>query len=444
MYRLAYEELLEWKNDKKRRPLLLEGVRQCGKTYLLKEFGKKNYDNVVYLNFEGNDDLIGIFEPNLDTDRILARLVTFSREKIEPGKTLIIFDEIQACGRALTSLKYFCEDAPEYHIACAGSLLGVIMTKPHSFPVGKVDRIQMFPMNFKEFLLAHGEDLLVEEMDKFDPTDNFLAPFASRLEFYLDLFLTIGGMPAAVMSWMDDRDIKKVDRILDLITKDYEKDFSKHAAGIVEKLLLIWNSVPGQLARENKKFMFGHVKTGARASDLEDALQWLISAGLLYKVKLVNPPRMPLAMFADNTYFKLYMSDVGILRRMMKLNSCFDTDNAKGSELFKGAIVENYVHNELVSVNRTVPFFWRSEGTAEVDFIVPHGTDAIPIEVKSGRKASSKSLCAYIDRFKPKIAIITSLDAADDGAVKKIPLFSIWRYTALVPETKMQLPEWYK
>ena len=434
MYRLAYEELLSWKNSKNRRPLILEGVRQCGKTYLLRHFGKENYKNVVYLNFEGNDELIKIFEPNLDTGRILSRLAILSREKIEPGNTLIIFDEIQFCSKALTSLKYFCEDAPEYHIACAGSLLGVLMSKPYSFPVGKVDRISMGPMNFKEFLLANGEELLVNEMDTLYPTDGSILPFASRLESYLDTFLTIGEMPAAVRSWIEERDIREVDRIIDGIIKDYEKDFAKHATESVQKITHIWNSVPSQLTKENKKFMFGHVKESARARDLEDALDWLINAGLLYKVKLADPSRMPLPLFADNTYFKLYLADVGIFRRMSGFRSSFESDNSEGFELFKGAISENYVLNELVSANKEAPYFWRSKGTAEVDFVVQYGNKAIPIEVKSGRRTASRSLSEYINKFNPKVAVIASLDIGVGGIVKKVPLYWLWRSQAIVPD----------
>jgi predicted AAA+ superfamily ATPase len=413
----------------------LEGVRQCGKTFLLKEFGSENYENVVYLNFEGNDELAMIFEPNLDTGRILSQLAILSREKIEPGKTLVILDDIQFCNRALTSLKYFCENAPEYHVACAGSLLGVLMSKPYSFPVGKVDRVRIWPMNFKEFLLANGEADLVKEMDGRYPTDAFILPFASRLEFYLSVFLTTGGMPAAVESWINNRDIKEVDGIIDNIIKDHEKDFAKHATESLQKLTLIWNSVPVQLAKENKKFMFDHVKTGARARDLGDALEWLIDAGLLYKVKQADPSRLPLPMFSDSTHFKLYMADVGIFRRMSGLRSGFEFDLSKEHEHFKGAIIENYVLNELISANREVPFYWRSKGTAEVDFIVQYGNRVVPIEVKSGRKAVSKSLNGFVKEFNSETAVISSLELGDGDVIKRVPLYWVWRLRSVVPVT---------
>jgi len=433
MYRLVYEELLAWKNNEDRKPLILEGVRQCGKTYILKKFGESNYRNVVYLNFEGNEPLKGVFENDLDVHRIITQLALMTREVIEPGNTLIIFDEIQFCNRAITSLKYFCENAPGYHIACAGSLLGVLMSRPYSFPVGKVDRIRMWPMTFEEFLLANEEGMLVDKMNELIPTDGLMKPFATKLEFHLRTFLTVGGMPAVVSSWIKHKDINKVNKLIDGIMDDYKKDFAKHASGSIEKLTLIWNSVPEQLARDNKRFMFGRAKTGARAKDLEDALEWLINAGLLYKVKLADPSRLPIPVFADGTMFKLYLSDVGILRRMSGLNSFFDLDD-EGFELFRGAVVENYVLNEIVAADNEMPFFWRSNGIAEVDFLITHGKEVIPIEVKSGRRKRSRSLKEYVDKFDPVSAVMTSMELIEEGLVKKIPLWWMWRYRAALPQ----------
>lgn len=430
MYRIAYEKLMSWKDKQDRKPLIMSGVRQCGKTYILKEFGERNYDNTVYLNFEGNDELIRIFEPNLDVDRILSQLTIFSGERIDPGRTLIIFDEIQFCNRALTSLKYFYENAPGYHIACAGSLLGILMSRPHSFPVGKVDRIDMYPMNFKEFLIANGEDRLVNEMDGLHPTDPSISPFTARLESHLDTFLTIGGMPAAVDSWLRNRDIGEVDDILENIIRDYRNDFSKHAAGSTQKLTLIWDSIPQQLARESKKFIFSHVKSGARARDLEDALEWLIDAGLVYKITSVDPPKVPLPIYADNSKFKIYLADVGIFRRMSGVDSDFMFNDSKDLDHFKGAITENFVLNELIS-SGTVPFYWTSKGIAEVDFIIQSGRAIIPIEVKSGHKTNSKSMYEFIRKFEPKIAVITSLDIGMTEMIRKVPLYWAWRIPSL-------------
>jgi len=434
MYRLAYEEFLCWKNKEDRKPLIVEGPRQCGKTFLLEEFGRKNYKNVVYLNFEGNDELAKIFEPNLNPARIVTQLALLSQQKIDPGDTLIIFDEIQFCSKALTSLKYFCEEAPEYHVACAGSLLGVLMSKPYSFPVGKVDRITMGPMNFKEFLLASGEEGLVKAIDVRYPMDEFFRPFQDRLEFFLRVYLTVGGMPAAVESWTKKKDITEVNKIIDNILLDYEKDFAKHATESVQKLTLIWNSVPEQLAKENNKFMFGHVRGGARARDLEDALEWLINAGLLYKVRRANPSRQPLRMFADNSSFKLYLVDVGILRRMAGVSSFFEYETHEEFAQFKGAIMENYVLTELISMNKELPFYWRSKAHAEVDFIVQSGMEVVPIEVKSGHKTLARSLAEYIKQFNPRIAVLASLEMKDDGAIKKVPLYMLWRLLSVIEE----------
>jgi predicted AAA+ superfamily ATPase len=437
MYRLVYEKLLEWKDSEERKPLILEGVRQCGKTYILLEFGKRNYNNIVHLNFEKDSKLEDIFKEDLNTERILEQLRLYFKKIIEPGKTLIIFDEIQACSEAITSLKYFCEDAPEYHVVCAGSLLGILMSKPHSYPVGKVDTMQMWPMNFKEFLLANGEDMLVEKMDALVPTDDFIRPLSGKLEHYLNMFLNIGGMPAAVSSWLKYGDINKVDRILDLVIRDYMKDFSKHAVEQTQKLTLIWKSVPEQLMRENKKFIFGHVKAEARAKGLEDALEWLVNAGLLYRVRLTSSSRFPAEMFVDNSSFKLYAVDVGIFRRMMKKKSFFAFSETEGLDnLFRGAIVESYVLNELVSADGEVPYYWRSNGKAEVDFVIVHDEHPIPIEVKAGRSLASKSLSEYINKYEPKAAIITSLEIGEGDIVKKVPLYWLWRYRAAIPGTE--------
>ena len=306
MERLVYNDLVKWKNSKNRKPLLLEGVRQCGKTYILEEFGKREYEDVAYFTFFEDPAVIEIFEKDLKPERIIKELGILRGKKIEPGKTLIILDEIQFCNRAIASLKPFCENAPEYHIACAGSLLGVLTSKPYSFPVGKVNRIKMYPMSFKEFLMANSEEMLVEHIDSANSIDE-MAPFVSRLNSYLDYYFIVGGMPAAVKAWIDNADIEEVDSILDGIIEDYKKDFSKHATESLSKLSLIWDSVPVQLAKDNKKFVFGHTKEGMRSRDLEDALIWLIDAGLIYKVRRVERPEIPLTMFADNSDFKIYL-----------------------------------------------------------------------------------------------------------------------------------------
>jgi predicted AAA+ superfamily ATPase len=421
-----YEELLKWKNKKGRKPLLLEGVRQCGKTYILKEFGEKNYEDVAYFTFEKNPDLCEYFEKDLDPARIILQLSMQRSKRIEPGKTLIIFDEIQFCNRAIASLKFFCENAPEYHIVCAGSLLGVMLSKPYAFPVGKVNRLKMYPMSFREFLLANSEDLLVEYIDKNDPTEKLPLPIANKLNTYLDYYFVVGGMPAAVASWVDEGDIKEVDSILDDIIVDYKDSFSRHASGIVDKLTLIWRSIPNQLAKENNKFIFSHVKTGARSKDLEDALEWLINAGLVYKVMKVEPPAVPLPMFADITSFKVYAADIGILRRMAKIPPDFMFGTDKGLGHYRGSAMENFVLNELIVSTGDVPYYWRSEGKAEVDFVAQIEGIIVPIEVKAGSN-KSKSLSEFIKRYDPRIAVTASAKTGKMEEAVCIPHYAIWR-----------------
>lgn len=426
MYRTIYEDLIRWKNDKNRMPLLLEGVRQCGKTYVLREFGEKNYKNVVYFNFEHTPDISDIFQPDLDPKRIITRLSLLKKEKIEPGKTLIIFDEIQFCNRALTSLKYFCEDAPDYHVACAGSLLGVMLSQPYSFPVGKVDRLKMGPMSFKEFLLANSEDRAIEYMEPHDPTEQLIVPLVSKLKEYLDIYCLVGGMPAAIKKWMEDRDMIQVERILDGIISSYMDDFSTHASEHLTKLTMIWKSIPLQLAKDNKKFIFSHVKTGSRSKDLEDALEWLVNAGLVHRVNRVDPPQVPLPMYVDNTNFKIYLADIGILRRMAGLESDYIFSKSDEFDLYKGMMMENYVLNELIASTGNIPYYWRSNGIAEVDFVAQIKNKAIPIEVKSGKNTTSKSLSEYVKRFSPAIAIKVSMLVGRSGKICNIPLYSAW------------------
>ena len=425
MKRVITDELHKWKNDKDRKPLLLEGVRQCGKTYILKEFGRQCYNNTIYINFEDDPEICDVFEPNLDPNRIVEDLGIIMGQKISPGSTLMIFDEIQSCNRALTSLKYFCENAPEYHVAGAGSLLGVLTSKPYSFPVGKVDRLKMGPMSFKEFLLANSEELLVEHIERNDPTEKLAEPIESRLKRYLDQFMAIGGMPEAVDSWVKEKDIEKVDKILEGIINGYTKTFSKHATESLAKIRLIWRSIPLQLSKDNRKFMFGHVKTGQRSKDLEDALEWLIDAGFVHKIMKVEKPDIPLIMNADTTSFKIYLADVGIFRKMADLPPNFSFSRDKVLDKYRGAAAENYVLNELIASTGKIPFYWRSQYDAEVDFIMQTGLEAIPIEVKAGG-GRAKSLSEYIEKYSPKVAITASAHSGRSGIVSSIPLYLAW------------------
>ncbi|MCL2147724.1 MAG: ATP-binding protein [Methanomassiliicoccaceae archaeon] len=434
MERAIYDELLKWKGRKNRKPLLLEGVRQCGKTYILKELGERAYKNTVYFNFEKDPGISDIFQSDLDPRRMIEQLSVKSRTKIEPGETLMIFDEIQSCGRALTSLKYFCEDAPDYHIACAGSLLGVLTSKPYSFPVGKVDRLRMGPMSFREFLLANSEERLVGFIDKADPTGWLSESVANDLRTYLDYYLMVGGMPAAVSAWVHEKDVNMVEAELERILADYKSDFSKHASESISNITFIWNSIPAQLGKENQKFMFGHVRAGARAKDLEDDLQWLINAGLVHKVKKVDPPHIPLPMNAESTSFKIYMVDVGILRKVAGIPPDFIFSRDKGCETFRWIAAENYVLGELVNMLGDTPYYWRSENTAEVDFIAQVGMEVVPVEVKAGRN-QSKSLSEYISRYSPKVAVTVSMKSGREGVLNNIPLYAAWRIKDHVKNT---------
>ncbi|MCL1979340.1 MAG: AAA family ATPase [Methanomassiliicoccaceae archaeon] len=426
MERTVYGNLAEWKNRRDRKPLLLEGVRQCGKTYVLKEFGKRNYKDTAYFDFERTPSLKDIFQPDLDPKRIIIELGLELGRSIEPENTLVIFDEIQFCKSALTSLKYFCDEAPEYHIACAGSLLGVLLSEPNSFPVGKVNRLRMGPMSFKEFLWANSEEMLSEYIEKNDPTIRLSDPIAEKLKMYLDYYLIVGGMPAAVYSWISDKDVRRVDRILDEIIGDFMDDFSKHASEHLTKLTLIWGSIPVQLGRENKKFMFSHVKAGARSKDLEDALEWLIDAGLIHKVKRVDRPNLPLPVYEDITDFKIYMADVGILRRLAKLPGIMFSKN-KEPDIYRGMISENYVLTELIASACDALCYWRSDGKAEVDFVAQVGLEIIPIEVKAGNSTSSKSMQEYIRRYSPSEAVIVSMVSGKNETIEYIPLYAAWR-----------------
>jgi hypothetical protein len=426
--RLIIKELLEWKNRKSRKPLILKGVRQCGKTYILKEFGKENYEDVAYFNFEGNPALAERFDQDLDPKRILIELGILAKKLIKPQSTLIIFDEIQFCNKALTSLEYFHEQVPEYQIVSAGSLPGISLSNPLSFPVGKVDFLTLRPMSFYEFVLAHDEQMLLDYLDKININTPIPQMFADKLITLLKTYYITGGMPEAVAKWIDSKDISEVERIQDVILNSYELDFAKHAPAIdFPKLSLIWKSIPDQLAKENGKFVYGHAKPGARAKDLEDALQWLISAGMAYKVCKIEKPAMPLSAYSNQSYFKLYMSDIGLLRRMSRLPATSIFEESLLYSEFKGAITENFVLSELINLHGDVPYYWKSGNTAEVDFIAQFGGKIVPIEVKASTNVKSRSLGVYREKYNPEISIRTSMqNLKKDNGLVNIPLYMIW------------------
>ena len=435
MYRRVIEEFILWKNKKNRKPLLVTGVRQCGKTYLIKEFGNSEFKRMAYFNFDGNEGLQSIFDYDFDVDRIIDELGSVaSSEDIIPGETLVVFDEIQDCPRAIQSLKYFCENKPELHLVAAGSLLGVALRKEGiSFPVGKVDRIEMYPMSFDEFVIADGGTKYIDGVSKLHLDREISSLHTVPLEKYLKNYYIVGGMPEAVQRWVDSHDYGEVEDVQDRILKDYADDFGKHTTPeTTTKIKLIWDAIPSQIARDNNKFIFSHVKKGARSKDLEDALGWLVNAGIAGKLCMVPTPEIPLSGMADNTYFKVYMSDVGLLRRKSRVNYRTILEGDSSFIHFKGALTENYVYTQLKCMGID-SYFWRTKADAEIDFITDHEGVLVPIEVKSADNTKAKSLHMFCNRYKPKMAIKTSLKNVGDNMdgdthVWSIPLYALFRF----------------
>ncbi len=427
MKRNLLRELVKWKEKSNRKPLILKGVRQCGKTYLLKSFGEECYENVAYFNFEENESLKKIFENDYDVKRIVFEMGLINGKELYPKKTLIILDEIQECGRAITSMKYFCENAPEYHIVCAGSLLGIALQKQLSFPVGKVDFLTLYPMSFNEFLRALEGDALADYLESLKKGDTVVEAVQDKLTNALRQYYIVGGMPEAVNTWCENRSIEAVETIQQAIIDSYELDFAKHAPPKdFPKLSAIWRSIPEQLAKENTKFIFSHVKKGWRSKDLEDALEWLLAAGLVYKVCKIEKPFIPLSSYADDTAFKLYMSDVGILRRLSKLPYEVVLDASTFYKEFKGSMTENYCLCELLSSGCDKAYYWSSGNTAEVDFIIQCGAHIVPVEVKSEKNVKARSLAEYRKKYEPELAVKTSMKSDVGGEkVLNIPLYLI-------------------
>jgi len=427
-------QLLEWKNKEDRKPLIIKGLRQCGKTYILKDFGKRYFDNTAYFNFEQNQKLASIFDFDFDVNRIIKELtVAVGGTKITEGKTLVIFDEIQACPKAITALKYFCENWPALHVASAGSLLGVALNRENSsFPVGKVEHLQMYPLSFREFLCAEGLGETVQMVNDFDITreipDAFSVPLAKALKNYY----IVGGMPEVVKRWVDTHDYKKIEVIQHNILVDYSNDFAKHAPTLdIPKLGWIWDSIPKQLAKENNKFVFSHVKAGKRAAELEDALKWLVDAGLIYTLELVEQAELPLSFHANATHFKLYMADIGLLRQKAGVSAKTIVEETALYKNFKGAFTENYVMMELVKLGMK-PFFWRSGNTAELDFLIENENQVIPIEAKAEINTKAKSYLFFCKKYTPQTGFKCSMKNIGDNRVEQtqtfsLPLYLLWK-----------------
>ena len=432
MQRDFIQNLIEWKDSKRRKPLILTGVRQCGKTYLLKEFGSEYFDNFCYINFESAGKYSAIFEYDYDVKRILREIELAENVKITAGKTLLIFDEIQECPKAITSLKYFCENLQELHLVCAGSLLEVAIKKENiSFPVGKVNRMQLYPMSFKEYLQAVGEGKYIELFNDWNINREIPELYTVPLERHLKNYYIVGGMPEAVKEFAESGDYAEVAKIQDEILSDYSDDFSKHAPiSEIEKIRMIWDSIPKQLAKENNKFVFSHVKEGKRAHELEAALQWLKNSGLVHLVELVQNAELPLSSNADSTYFKVYMADSGLLCRRLGLSYKNILEENTALSTFKGAITENYVLQELIVQNK-VPYFWRSGNTAELDFLFEEDGNVIPVEVKAATNTQAKSFKQFCKKYQNKTGFKLSLkniaenDCEGTNAVSLL-LYLLW------------------
>ena len=425
MERYILNDLIKWKNSKYRKPLILKGARQVGKTYILKQFGKNNYEGVAYFNFDHDEDLYNLFTNTKNPKRILEQLSFIYGKAILPEKTLIIFDEIQECPDALNSLKYFQEEANEYHIVCAGSLLGIRLSHT-SFPVGKVDFLNMYPMTFTEFLLADNCKNLVDYMETITQIENIPDIFFNQLEEKVKAYFIIGGMPEVVQVWVNEKNMELVNKVQENILRAYESDFSKHTQDSeANKISLIWNSIPSQLAKENKKFLYQTIKQGARAREYENSLNWLNDANLIYKVYNITKPDFPLKAYNDLSSFKIYMNDVGLLRKMANLDSRIVVQGNKLFEEFKGAFTENFVLNMLNITLDTLPNYYIFD-RHEIDFIIQYKNEIIPIEVKANKSSNNISLTKYNQKFDNKLSIRFSMNnLKKDEKVINIPLFLI-------------------
>ncbi len=426
MYREKIEELKKWKNSETRKPLIIRGARQVGKTWLMKEFGEKYYQKCAYINFDDNSRMNKLFEEDFDIDRIIQGLKIESGVKIEAENTLIILDEIQETPKALKALKYFCENAREYHIISAGSLLGVAIHEGTSFPVGKVDFLDLTPLSFFEFLEALGENELLKLLKSND--FDMITVFETKLKEYLKIYYYVGGMPEVVNAYIEHKDLNETRKIQKKLLDAYEQDFSKHApTNIVPRIRQLWNNIPTQLAKENKKFIYGLIREGARAREYEIALSWLIDCGLIYQVNRVNTAKIPLSAYQDFNAFKLYLLDVGLLTAMAGVDAKTLLEGNEVFQEFKGSLTEQYVLCQIKECTNLDTFYWSSDtGTAEIDFITQIDGNNVPIEVKANENLQSKSLKSFVQKYNTKINVRTSMSSyRKEEWLINIPLYSI-------------------
>lgn len=426
MLRMAMDQLLKWKQRKNKKPLIIRGARQVGKTWLMKEFGKTAYQKTVYISFDSNSRMQMLFEEDLNIDRIMTGLELYAGHKIDAENTLLIFDEIQEVPKALTSLKYFNENAPQYQIVCAGSLLGVALHHGTSFPVGKVEFLDLYPMSFLEFIRAMGKEQYAELLQKGDL--KMASAFKQEYTGLLKHYYYVGGMPEAVLNFSENNDFNEVREIQRRILAAYEQDFSKHAPNdAVPRIRMLWNSIPAQLTKENKKFIYGLIKEGARARDYELALFWLNDCGLIHKVHRVTATNLPLRAYEDLKAFKLFLVDVGLLSCMVGLHQRTLLDGNALFKEFKGALTEQYVLQQLKTLKDVHTCYWAAErGNAEVDFVVGTGSDVIPIEVKAEVNLQAKSLKTYKEKFAPRLSIRMSMaDYKKEDWLLNLPLWAV-------------------
>jgi predicted AAA+ superfamily ATPase len=426
MKRSAYKYLLSWKSNLKRKPLILQGARQVGKTYLVEEFGKKEYKNYIYLNFEQDSILLTLFGESLSPEVIINNISLYIGKKIDADDTLIFFDEIQVAPRVLTSLKYFTEQAPQYQIIAAGSLLGVSIGKETSFPVGKVNFLMLYPMSFIEYLWAMNEELLADELEQIEKPNPLPEAIHYKLTGLLKLYLYLGGMPEVIQNYINDKDIHATRLIQKDIIEAYQRDFSKYTQRVQAiRTSEVWNSIPGQLAKDNKKFKYGDVKKNARASMYETTIEWLRKAGLVNVIYNNTTPKLPLSAYGDYSKFKLYFNDVGLLAAELNISSHLIVDPGSLFSEFKGAFIENFVAQELKVLGYDPLFYWTSKSDAEVDFLLEKNRKVFPLEVKSGLSRNIKSLRSYAVKYEPeKIYRISPRNLIKSDDFVNIPLYA--------------------
>lgn len=426
MYRYAIEDLKKWKNKKNRKPLVIKGARQVGKTWLMKEFGRTEYENTVYINFDVETNIKNMFSSDLNIERLIRGIEIFVGQKIDADNTLIIFDEIQEAPRALATLKYFYENAPEYHIVCAGSLLGIAMHEGTSFPVGKVEFLKLYPLSFIEFLRGMDMDGMADILESRDI--EMITSMKNRFKEMLKEYYFVGGMPEAVVAFSEEHSYEEVREVQSRILNAYEQDFSKHApANIVPKIRMVWDSIPSQLSKENKKFIYGVVREGARAKEFENAIMWLSDCGLIHKVSRVTKPGLPLKAYEDLKAFKIFLLDVGLLCCMTGISQKVLLSGDELFTEFKGALTEQYVLQQLKTQKGLGIYYYTNDrGSSEIDFIMDDGENVIPVEVKAELNLKAKSFKTYLEKYEPEKAFrISMADYSEHDGFVDLPLYMV-------------------